>query len=80
MEFKKVIQERYSCRRYTDKPVEKEKLLKIIAELKTQGAQGVILGCTELDLLVKPEDSDLPVYDTTFIHSQEAAYRALGKE
>ncbi len=58
----------------------KEKLLKIIAELKTQGAQGVILGCTELDLLVKPEDSDLPVYDTTFIHSQEAAYLALGKE
>jgi aspartate racemase len=58
----------------------KEKLLKIIAELKTQGAQGVILGCTELDLLVKPEDGDLPVYDTTFIHSQEAAYRALGKE
>ena len=52
----------------------------MIKELKDSGAQSVILGCTELDLLVKPEDSDLPVYDTTFIHSQEAAYRALGKE
>ena len=58
----------------------KERLLAIIEELRAKGAEAVILGCTELDLLVKPEDSDLPVYDTTFIHSQEAAYRALGKE
>ena len=58
----------------------KEKLLAIIEELKAKGAEAVILGCTELDLLIKAEDTDLKVYDTTRIHSEEAAYQALKKE
>ncbi len=58
----------------------KERLLAIIEELKAKGAEAVILGCTELDLLIKAEDTDLKVYDTTRIHSEEAAYQALKKE
>ena len=57
----------------------KERLLAIIEELKAKGAEAVILGCTELDLLIKAEDTDLKVYDTTRIHSEEAAYQALKK-
>ena len=41
------------------------------------GAQGVILGCTELGLLVSPLDVDLPVFDTAIIHAEEAALEAL---
>lgn len=55
----------------------KEKLIKIINRLKDEGAQGVILGCTELGLLVKQEDLNIPVYDTTLIHGEEAALQSL---
>ena len=43
-----------------------------IADLQGQGAEAVILGCTEIGLLIAPEDSVLPVYDTTKIHAQYA--------
>ena len=49
----------------------------VIAGLKEQGAQGVILGCTEIGLLVSQEDSVLPVFDTTYIHAEKAAMYAL---
>ncbi|MBP2637976.1 MAG: aspartate racemase [Firmicutes bacterium] len=49
----------------------------IIASLKQCGAEGVILGCTEIGLLVKQEDSILPVYDTALLHIQAAAEYAL---
>ena len=49
----------------------------IIAGLKDRGAEAVILGCTEIGLLIHPEDSVLPVYDTTMIHAQKAAQLAL---
>ena len=39
--------------------------------------EGVILGCTEIGLLVRPEDSVLPVFDTTVIHAEAAAKKAL---
>ena len=55
----------------------KQKLLDIISALKEKGAQGVILGCTELGLLVAQSDTDLPVYDTTLIHGEEAVLEAL---
>ena len=55
----------------------KQKLLSMIKELKDNGAQSVILGCTELDLLVKQEDLDIPVYDTTLVHGEEAVTIAL---
>ena len=44
------------------------------------GAQGVILGCTEIPLLVKQADVSIPVFDTTLIHSQAAVKHALGNE
>ena len=50
---------------------------KIIARLKEEeGAKAVILGCTEIGLLIKPEDSVLPVFDTTLIHAKAAAMAA----
>ena len=55
----------------------KEKFLKIIAELERDGAQGVILGCTEIGLLVQQADTALPVFDTTQIHATKAALMAV---
>lgn len=50
----------------------------IIRTLEDRGAQGVILGCTEIMLLVKPEDSRVPQFDTTRIHCESAVDWALG--
>jgi len=50
---------------------------RIIKELTEQGAEGIILGCTEIGLLVKPEDSDVPLFDTTLIHAVGAVDYAL---
>lgn len=55
----------------------KEKFLAIIRCLESQGAEGVILGCTEIGLLVKQEDVELPVFDTTLIHGEKAVEMAL---
>lgn len=49
----------------------------IIESLKQRGAEAVILGCTEITLLVKPEHSCLPVFDTTTIHAERAVAAAL---
>ncbi len=46
--------------------------------LKAQGIDGVILGCTELPMLIKPEDFDLPLLDTTFLHAKMAVDFILG--
>ena len=50
----------------------KSEYLDIIAKLKAEGAQGIILGCTEIGLLIKQEDVDIPVFDTTIIHALSA--------
>ena len=50
----------------------RKKYWEVIYRLKEQGARGVILGCTEIPLLVKQEDGDLPLFDTTTIHSKAA--------
>lgn len=50
---------------------------RIIAEMKSQGAECVILGCTEIGMLISDKDSVLPTYDTTIIHATEAAKLAL---
>lgn len=55
----------------------KEMLLSAIRQLQNRGAQGVILGCTELGLLVGDEDVELPVFDMALIHAREAALEAL---
>jgi len=57
----------------------KKKLLRIIAQMADSGAQGVILGCTEIGLIISQEDTPTPVFDTTVIHSRKAAMLALGK-
>ncbi len=49
----------------------------IIARLVEQGAQGIILGCTELPLLVKPEDCAVPLFDTTTLHAMAIVDYAL---
>ena len=61
-------------------PESKEKFLKVIEKLKAQGAEGVILGCTEIGLLIKQADTDLPVFDTTEIHAKAAVDFALACE
>ena len=50
----------------------------IMARLVADGAQGIILGCTEIGLLVSQEDVAVPVFDTTRIHAAAAVARALG--
>ena len=49
----------------------------VIARLVARGAEAIILGCTEIMLLVRPEDSAVPVFDTTELHARAAAERAL---
>ena len=49
----------------------------IMADLVTQGAEAIILGCTEIGLLVSAEDSSVPLFDTTALHAQKAAEWAL---
>lgn len=49
----------------------------IMARLVERGAQAIILGCTEIMLLVRPEDSSVPLFDTTAIHAEAAVDRAL---
>ena len=51
--------------------------LKVIDDLQKGGAQGVILGCTEIPLLVKQKDVPIPIFDTTTIHAQAAVDWAL---
>lgn len=57
----------------------KIKLLRIIDKLADRGAKGVVLGCTEIGLLIKQEDTSLPVFDTALIHATKAAMLAIGK-
>ena len=57
----------------------RKEYIKIIEKLKEQGAQGVILGCTEIGLLIGQKDTTLPVFDTTQIHATKAAMFAMEK-
>jgi aspartate racemase len=59
------------------KPERKQQFLQIIDGLAKQGAEGVILGCTEIPILIKQEDCPIPVFDTAFIHSEAAVKFAL---
>jgi aspartate racemase len=52
----------------------------VIQSLKNKGAEGVILGCTEIGLLIKEKDSDIPVFDTALIHAEAAVKKALDQE
>ncbi|KOR85825.1 aspartate racemase [Bacillus sp. FJAT-22058] len=52
---------------------------KVIKGLVDDGAEGIILGCTEIGLLVKPEDSKVPLFDTAVIHAIESVNMAVEK-
>ena len=51
--------------------------LRVIATLQARGAEGILLGCTELGLIVSSEDVSLPLFDTTLIHAKRALTLAL---
>ena len=53
-------------------PETKSRFLQIIQQLQADGAEGIVLGCTEIPLLIKPEDCELPLFNTTQIHAQAA--------
>ncbi len=59
------------------RPESRQQYRQIMHELVQAGAQGIILGCTEIGLLVKPEDSSLPLFDTTRIHAEAVVDFAL---
>jgi len=50
----------------------REQYRRIMGELVDQGAEGILLGCTEIDLLVGSQDARVPVFDTTHLHVQKA--------
>ena len=57
----------------------KQQYLDIIGDLVKSGVQGVILGCTEIGLLIKQDDTDIPLFDTTLIHAKNAALISIGR-
>lgn len=59
------------------KPESKREYLEVIERLQQEGAEGVILGCTEIPLLIKQEDSPIPVFDTTTLHAMAALEYAM---
>lgn len=56
----------------------KDRYIKVIDKLIEQGAKGVIFGCTEIPLLIHPDDLSIPAFDTTFLHSKAAVEFSLG--
>jgi len=58
----------------------KQRFQAVIKGLVSRGADGVILGCTEIPILISQEDVDVPLFDTTAIHSQAAVEAALAEE
>ena len=59
------------------KPASRQVYQRVIAGLIDQGAEAVILGCTEISLLVGQQDAQVPLFDTTAIHARQAAESAL---
>ncbi len=55
----------------------RKKFQEIIGKLEADGAEGVILGCTEIGLLIHQSDVSIPVFDTAEIHAKKAVERAL---
>lgn len=58
-------------------PASRNEYRRVMANLTTQGAEAIILGCTEISLLVDQQDSEVPLFDTTNIHARKAAEWAL---
>lgn len=58
----------------------KDRYMRIADELIRQGAEGIVLGCTEIPLLLSQRDFSVPVFDTTYIHAQAAVQFALSNQ
>ena len=58
-------------------PASRAAFQQVVRELVARGVQGVILGCTEIGLLLRPEDATVPLFDTAAIHAEAAALQAL---
>jgi len=59
------------------RPASRDAYRSIIAGLQRQGAQGIVLGCTEIGLLIEQADVEIPLFDTTALHAQAAVERCL---
>lgn len=75
LEISRVIYEELCCG--IIKEESKQKYLEVIDKMKSKGAQGVILGCTEIPLMVKSEDMDIPLFNTTKIHAMSVVEKIL---
>ena len=75
-EIHRVIFEELCCNRFTD--TAKRYYQQVVEDLQAQGAQGVILGCTEIGLLLQAKDCALPVWDSAVIHALAAVEWILG--
>ena len=62
------------------RPETKAMFIDVIDALAKQGAQGVILGCTELGLMINPDDSNLPLFDTAVLHAEKAAEEVISEK
>lgn len=58
-------------------PASRRRYREIMQQLVAQGAEAIILGCTEITLLVDATDASVPLFDTTLIHAEEAVIQAL---
>jgi len=58
-------------------PASRDRYVRVIQELGEEGAEGAVLGCTEIGLLVNQTDTPIPLFDTTVIHAMQAARFAL---
>ncbi len=58
-------------------PPSRDAYLRVIRDLTAQGAQAIILGCTEISLLIEPKHCEVPLFDTTRLHARSAAQWAL---
>ena len=56
----------------------KKEYLRIVDDMMKQGARGIVLGCTEIGLLINQEDTIAPLFDTTVIHGKRAAIYSIG--
>ena len=57
----------------------RESYQEVIADLVERGAQAVILGCTEIGLLISEDDCSVPIIDTTVVHANQAVHEALNE-
>lgn len=61
-------------------PGSKAEYIRIIEDMSAKGAQGIVLGCTEIMLLVQAQDVSIPVFDTTYLHAEMAVHMALEED